>query len=402
MNAWRADFPALAQAVRGEPLVYLDSAATTQKPFAVIEALDHYYRFDNANVHRGVHALSERATAAYEGARDRIAAFINAQSRRELVFVRGTTEAINLVAQAYLRPQLQPGDEILVSQLEHHSNIVPWQLVAARTGATVRMLPMNDAGELVLDDLDALLSEKTRLLAVGHVSNALGTVNPVARIVAAAKARGVPVLVDGAQALPHTPVDVQALGCDFYAFSGHKMFGPTGIGCLWARESLLDAMPPWQGGGDMIRTVRFTGSEWNELPYKFEAGTPNIAGAIGLGAAVDYLGAIGMDAVAAYEADLLAYATDALTTVPGLKFIGTAKHKAAVLSFVLDGIHPHDIGTIVDAEGVAIRTGHHCAMPVMEFFGVPATARASLALYNTHDDVNALVAALARVHAVFA
>ncbi len=402
MNAWRADFPALSQEVHGKPLVYLDNAATTQKPLAVIEALDHYYRFDNANVHRGVHALSERATAAYEGARDRITAFINAPSRRELVFVRGATEAINLVAQAYLRPLLRAGDEILVSQLEHHSNIVPWQLVAAQTGATVRMLPMNNAGELVLDDLDALISDNTRLLAIGHVSNALGTVNPVARIVATAKARGVPVLVDGAQALPHGPVDVQALGCDFYAFSGHKMFGPTGIGCLWAKESLLDAMPPWQGGGDMIRTVRFTGSEWNDLPYKFEAGTPYIAGAIGLGAAVDYLGTIGMDTIAAHEADLLAYATDALKGVPGLKLIGTARDKAAVVSFVLEGIHPHDIGTIVDSEGVAIRTGHHCAMPVMEFFNVPATARASFALYNTRDDVDALVASLERVHAVFA
>ncbi|MCA1798963.1 MAG: cysteine desulfurase [Xanthomonadaceae bacterium] len=397
----RADFPLLAQSVHGKPLVYLDNAATTQKPRQVLEALDAYYRTDNANVHRGVHQLSERATAAYEGARDRIAGFINAASRRELVFVRGTTEAINLVAQSFLRPRLQPGDEILVSQLEHHSNIVPWQLVAEQTGATVRTIPMNREGELVLDALDGLLHERTKLLAVGHVSNALGTVNPLDTIIAAARRHGVPVLVDGAQALPHMAVDVRALGCDFYAFSGHKMFGPTGIGCLWARESLLEAMPPWQGGGDMIRSVRFTGSEWAELPYKFEAGTPNIAGAIGLGATVDYLVDIGMDRIAAYEHELLAYATDALRGVPELTLVGTARTKAAVLSFTLGSIHPHDIGTIVDAEGVAIRTGHHCAMPVMEFLGIPATARASLAFYNTRADIDALVRALARVREVF-
>ena len=401
-NPWRADFPALAQSVRGKPLVYLDNAATTQKPIQVIEALDRYYRNDNANVHRGVHALSERATAAFEGARDRIAKFINARSRKELVFVRGATEAINLVAQSYLRPKLKDGDEILVSQLEHHSNIVPWQLVAAQTGAKVTMIPMDQTGTLVLDDLDDLITDRTKLIAVGHVSNALGTVNPIGRIVKAAKARQIPVVVDGAQAMPHTKVDVQALGCDFYAFSGHKMYGPTGIGGLWGKEHLLDAMPPWQGGGDMIRTVRFTGSEWNDLPYKFEAGTPTIAGAIGLGAAVDYLESIGMDVIENYEADLLAYATKQLGQIDGLTMVGTAKHKAAVLSFTLTGIHPHDIGTIVDDEGVAIRTGHHCAMPVMEFFDIPATARASLALYNTRDDVDALTNALARVREVFA
>ena len=401
-NPWRADFPALAQSVRGKPLVYLDNAATTQKPVAVIDALDRYYRNDNANVHRGVHALSERATAAFEGARDRIAKFINANSRKELVFVRGATEGINLVAQSYLRPRLKAGDEILVSQLEHHSNIVPWQLVAAQTGARVTMIPMDTTGALVLDNLDDLITDRTKLIAVGHVSNALGTVNPIGQITKTAKTRNVPVVVDGAQAMPHTKVDVQALGCDFYAFSGHKMYGPTGIGGLWGKEHLLDAMPPWQGGGDMIRTVRFTGSEWNDLPYKFEAGTPTIAGAIGLGAAVDYLDAIGLDVIENYEADLLAYATKQLGQIDGLTMVGTAKHKAAVLSFTLKGIHPHDIGTIVDDEGVAIRTGHHCAMPVMEFFDIPATARASLALYNTRDDVDALTNALARVREVFA
>ena len=401
-NPWRADFPALAQSVRGKPLVYLDNAATTQKPVQVIDALDRYYRNDNANVHRGVHALSERATAAFEGARDRIAKFINANSRKELVFVRGATEGINLVAQSYLRPRLKAGDEILVSQLEHHSNIVPWQLVAAQTGARVTMIPMDTTGALVLDNLDDLITDRTKLIAVGHVSNALGTVNPIGQITKTAKTRNVPVVVDGAQAMPHTKVDVQALGCDFYAFSGHKMYGPTGIGGLWGKEHLLDAMPPWQGGGDMIRTVRFTGSEWNDLPYKFEAGTPTIAGAIGLGAAVDYLDAIGLDVIENYEADLLAYATKQLGQIDGLTMVGTAKHKAAVLSFTLTGIHPHDIGTIVDDEGVAIRTGHHCAMPVMEFFDIPATARASLALYNTRDDVDALTNALARVREVFA
>ena len=401
-NPWRADFPALAQSVRGKPLVYLDNAATTQKPIQVIEALDRYYRFDNANVHRGVHALSERATAAFEGARDRIAKFINARSRKELVFVRGATEAINLVAQSYLRPKLKDGDEILVSQLEHHSNIVPWQLVAAQTGAKVTMIPMDRTGTLVLENLDDLITDKTKLIAVGHVSNALGTVNPIEQITKVAKARQVPVVVDGAQAMPHTTVDVQALGCDFYAFSGHKMYGPTGIGGLWGKEEHLEAMPPWQGGGDMIRTVRFTGSEWNELPYKFEAGTPYIAGAIGLGAAVDYLENIGMDVIENYEADLLAYATKQLNAIDGLTMVGTAKHKAAVLSFTLKGIHPHDIGTIVDDEGVAIRTGHHCAMPVMEFFDIPATARASLGLYNTRDDIDALTNALIRVKEVFA
>lgn len=398
----REDFPILAREERGHPLVYLDSAATSQKPRQVIEAIDAYYREDNANVHRGVHALSERATAAHESARERIARFINAPSAKELVFTRGTTESINLVAQAYLRPTLKAGDEILVSQMEHHSNIVPWQLVAAQTGAKVTMIPMDQTGTLVLGELDALLTERTKLVAVGHVSNALGTINPIRKIVEVAAAKDIPVLVDGAQALPHMAVDVQALGCTFYAFSGHKMFGPTGIGGLWAPAATLDAMPPWQGGGEMIRRVSFEGSEWNELPHKFEAGTPHIAGAIGLGAAVDYLNEVGMDAIEAYEHELLVYATDAVSAVDGLTIIGTAEHKAGVISFTLDGIHPHDIGTIVDSEGVAIRTGHHCAMPVMEFFGLPATARASLAFYNTRDDIDRLVSALVKVREVFA
>lgn len=398
----REDFPILAREERGHPLVYLDSAATSQKPRQVIEAIDAYYREDNANVHRGVHALSERATAAHESARERIARFINAPSAKELVFTRGTTESINLVAQAYLRPTLKAGDEILVSQMEHHSNIVPWQLVAAQTGAKVTMIPMDQTGTLVLGELDALLTERTKLVAVGHVSNALGTINPIRKIVEVAAAKDIPVLVDGAQALPHMAVDVQALGCTFYALSGHKMFGPTGIGGLWAPAATLDAMPPWQGGGEMIRRVSFEGSEWNELPHKFEAGTPHIAGAIGLGAAVDYLNEVGMDAIEAYEHELLVYATDAVSAVDGLTIIGTAEHKAGVISFTLDGIHPHDIGTIVDSEGVAIRTGHHCAMPVMEFFGLPATARASLAFYNTRDDIDRLVSALVKVREVFA
>lgn len=397
----RDDFPILSSTVRGKPLVYLDNAATSQKPLAVIEATDRYYRESNANVHRGVHTLSEIATAEYEGARDRVARFINAANRRELVFTRGTTEAINLVAQSFLRPRLRAEDEILVSHLEHHSNIVPWQMVAEAAGATVTVIPMNRKGELVLDQLDALLTARTKMVAIGHVSNALGTINPIETIIEAAHAKGIPVLVDGAQAMPHMPVDVQAIGADFYAFSGHKMFGPTGIGCLWAREAHLEAMPPWQGGGDMIRLVRFSGSEWNDIPYKFEAGTPDIAGAIGLGATVDYLSKIGMASIADHEAELLAYATEALLNVAGLQIIGTAKQKASVISFTLDGVHPHDIGTIVDTEGVAIRTGHHCAMPVMEFFDIPATARASLAFYNTREDVDALVRALDRVREVF-
>ena len=391
----RADFPALAQCVHAKPLAYLDNAATTQKPAAVIEAVSRYYRQDNANVHRGVHTLSERATAAYEGARERIRAYINAESTREIVFLRGTTEAINLVAQSYARPRVGPGDEILITEMEHHSNIVPWQLVRDQTGCALRVVPIDDRGALDMAAFSRLLGRRTALVAVGHISNALGTVNPVGEVIARAHEWGVPVLIDGAQALPHMPVDVRALGADFYAFSGHKMFGPTGIGVLYAREALLAAMPPYQGGGDMIKMVRFEETRYSDLPYKFEAGTPNIAGAVGLGAAVGYLQALGMERVRAYERELLAYAETRLMEIEGLRIIGTASNKAAVVSFVLDGVHPHDLGTILDHAGVAIRTGHHCAMPVMERFGVPATARASFAFYNTCEEVDALVASLA-------
>ncbi len=399
---WRADFPILRQQVHGKPLVYLDNAATSQKPQAVLDAITGYYESMNANVHRGVHTLSERATAAYEGAREKLRGFINAASTREIVYVRGTTEAINLVAQSYARPRLKPGDEIIVSGMEHHSNIVPWQLVAEQTGAVLKVIPINDAGELEPGAYERLFSPRTRFVAIGHVSNALGTVNPVKEMVALAHARGVPVLVDGAQAVPHFPVDVRALDCDFYAFSGHKMFGPTGIGVLYGKQELLEAMPPWQGGGEMIRIVRFSGSTWNELPHKFEAGTPDIAGAVGLGAAVDYLKQVDLRAAMPYEHDLLDYATRVVAAVPGVKLVGTARHKAGVLSFVMDGIHPHDLGTIVDQEGVAIRTGHHCAMPVMERFGLPATARASFAFYNTRGDADALAAALVKARQVLA
>jgi cysteine desulfurase / selenocysteine lyase len=398
----RADFPALQQSVHGKPLVYLDNAATTQKPRSVIEALRHYYERDNSNVHRGVHALSERATAAYEGARDRVRAFLNAAQREEIIFTRGTTESINLVAQSFLRPRLRPGDEILINGMEHHSNIVPWQLLCEQTGAVLKVVPITDDGELVDAEFERLLNRRTRLLGVVQVSNALGTVNPVARMIQAAHAQDVPVLVDGAQAVAHLPVDVRALDADFYVFSSHKIFGPTGLGVLYAKRRLLEDMPPYQGGGDMILTVSFEKSIWNALPYKFEAGTPHIAGAIGLGAALDYVESVGLPGIAAHEHALLAYATDAVRAVKGLRLIGTARDKAGILSFVMDGVHPHDIGTIVDAEGVAIRTGHHCAMPVMERFGVPATARASFALYNTRADVDALVRALHRVNQLFA
>jgi cysteine desulfurase / selenocysteine lyase len=398
----RADFPALQQSVHGKPLVYLDNAATTQKPRSVIEALRHYYERDNSNVHRGVHALSERATAAYEGARDRVRAFLNAAQREEIIFTRGTTESINLVAQSFLRPRLRPGDEILITGMEHHSNIVPWQLLCEQTGAVLKVVPITDDGELVDAEFERLLNRRTRLLGVVQVSNALGTVNPVARMIQAAHAQDVPVLVDGAQAVAHLPVDVRALDADFYVFSSHKIFGPTGLGVLYAKRRLLEDMPPYQGGGDMILTVSFEKSIWNALPYKFEAGTPHIAGAIGLGAALDYVESVGLPGIAAHEHALLAYATDAVRAVKGLRLIGTARDKAGILSFVMDGVHPHDIGTIVDAEGVAIRTGHHCAMPVMERFGVPATARASFALYNTRADVDALVRALHRVNQLFA
>lgn len=392
--ALREDFPILHQNIGGKPLVYLDNAASSQRPRAVIKAVSDYYEHDHANVHRGVHALSQRATDAYEGARDTVRRFINARDTKEIVFVRGTTEAINLVAQSYARPALQPGDEILISALEHHANIVPWQFVCEQTGAHLKVIPITPAGEVDFAAFEKLIGPRTRLLALAHVSNALGTAVPVQDFIAVAKRHGVPVLLDGAQAIAHAPVDVQALDCDFYCFSAHKMLGPTGVGVLYGRQQLLDAMPPWQGGGDMILTVSFEKTTFNQLPWKFEAGTPNISGVIGLGAAIDYLQGIGMQVVEAYEQQLLEYASAQLPTVSGLRIIGTAKQKAAVVSFELEGIHPHDIGTILDTEGVAIRTGHHCAMPVMDFFKVPATARASMAFYNTFEEIDRLVAAL--------
>jgi cysteine desulfurase/selenocysteine lyase len=390
----RRDFPVLERTVHGLPLSYLDNAASSQRPRAVIDAISHYYENSHANVHRGVHTLSQEATDLFEGAREKVRRFINAKSTTEIIFVRGTTEAINLVAQSYGRPTLGPGDEILISWLEHHANIVPWQMLCQQTGATLKVAPITQSGEVDFDAFAALLSPRTKLVALAHVSNALGTVIPVHRFIAAARARGVPVLLDGAQAVPHMTVDVQALDCDFYAFSGHKMCGPTGIGVLYGRESLLSTMPPWQGGGDMILAVSFEKTVYNGLPYKFEAGTPDIAGAIGLGAAIDYLETLGMERIAAAEQALLVYANEQLATVPGLRFIGTAPEKAAVVSFTIDRVHPHDLGTILDHEGVAIRTGHHCAMPVMDFFGLPATARASFAFYNTRAEIDRLVAAL--------
>jgi len=402
IEAIRADFPILHQTVHDHPLVYLDNAATTQKPACVIEAVRRYYEADNANVHRGVHALSERATAQYEGAREKLRAFINAASTREIVFVRGATEAINLVARSFGRMRLTEGDEVLVTEMEHHSNIVPWQMLCEQTGARLRVVPMNDAGELQQDAFESLLGARTKLLAVGHISNALGTINPLCGMIAAAHAHDVPVLVDGAQATVHTPVDVQALDADFYAISGHKMFGPTGIGALYARESLLETMPPYQGGGDMISMVSFEKTEYNELPWRFEAGTPHIAGVIGLGAAINYLNSLGLERIAAHEHALLEYATEQARSFPGLRLIGTARHKAGILSFVLEDIHPHDIGTILDRQGVAVRTGHHCAMPVMEHFSVPATVRASIAVYNTRRDIDRLFAALEKVRGMFA
>ncbi|MGE0386097.1 MAG: cysteine desulfurase [Gammaproteobacteria bacterium] len=397
---WRVQFPILGRQVRNKPLVYLDNAATTQKPLAVLEALDGYYRRSNANIHRGVHLLSEEATALYEDARDRVRAFLNAADRREIVFVRGTTEAINLVAQSWARPRLAPGDEILITHMEHHSNIVPWQMVAQQTGALLRVVPIDEAGALDLDAFDRLLGPRTRILALVHVSNALGTVNPVRELAARARARGAVVLVDGAQAVAHMPVDVQALGCDFYAFSGHKLYGPTGIGALYGRAELLESMPPWQGGGDMIRMVSFDRTVYADLPYKFEAGTPDIAGGVGLGAAIQWLDRADLAAIGAHEAELLRYATARARERDDLRLIGTAADRAGVLSFTMRGAHPHDIGTILDGEGVAIRTGHHCAMPVMERYGVPATARASFACYNNRADVDALFAALDRVRAI--
>ena len=394
VEAVRRDFPVLGRSVHGKPLCYLDNAASSQRPRAVIDAISRYYEHSHANVHRGVHALSQEATDLFEGAREKVRGFVNAASTREIVFVRGTTEAVNLVAQSWGRPRLQPGDEIVVSHLEHHANIVPWQMLCEQTGARLRVIPMTRSGELDFDAYRALLGPRTRLLALTHVSNALGTVVPVREYIAEARRHGVAVLLDGAQAVPHMQVDVQSLDCDFYCFSAHKMCGPTGIGVLYGREALLRAMPPWQGGGDMILSVSFERTTYNDLPWKFEAGTPHIAGAVGLAAAIDYLGAIGMERVAAAEHRLLEYATARLTTVPGLEIVGTAPAKAAVVSFTLGRVHPHDLGTILDMEGVAIRTGHHCAMPVMEFYGIPATARASFAFYNTRAEVDRLVDSL--------
>ena len=398
----RRDFPILNQRIHGKALVYLDNAATTQKPQAVIDAMVRSYAEDNANIHRGVHLLSERATRAYEEARGKIQKFLNARESREIIFVRGTTEAINLVAQTFGRANIGRGDEVLLTEMEHHSNIVPWQLVCEEKGAQLKVLPITDEGELRMDLFDGLLTDRTKIVAVAHVSNSLGTVNPIAAIVEKAHARGIPVLVDGAQAVAHMPVDVQALGCDFYALSGHKLFGPTGIGVLWGRLPLLEKMPPYQGGGDMISSVSFKKTTYNVVPNKFEAGTPNIAGSVGLGAAIDYLGGIDLAAMQAYEEELLAYGTRALSAVPGIRLVGTASNKTSILSFVMEDVHPHDIGTILDQQGVAIRTGHHCTQPLMERLCVPATARASLALYNPKEEIDALVGALARVREIFA
>ncbi len=400
--AIRNDFPILQQEINGHPLVYLDNAASSQKPNHVINAVSDYYLHDNANVHRGVHRLSQRATDAYEGARDKVRAFVNAQSDKEIIFVRGATEAVNLIAQSFVRPKLSPGDEILISHMEHHANIVPWQMLCEQTGAQLKVIPMTEQGELDLSGFDDLLTERTQILAIGHVSNALGTVNPVKQMTAKAHAKGIPVLVDGAQAVPHMAVDVQDLDCDFYVFSGHKMFAPTGIGALYGKQALLEDMPPWQGGGDMILSVSFEQTQYNELPYKFEAGTPNISGAIGLGAAIDYMNMIGISSIAQHEHDLLVAATEKVMALEGVRIIGNANQKASVLSFMIDGVHPHDVGTIFDQQGLAIRTGHHCAQPVMQFYGIPATARASFAFYNTMDEVDALILGIKKVQELFA
>ena len=397
----REDFPILKEKIYGKPLVYLDSAATTQKPQVVIDTINHYYLTDNANIHRGVYLLSQRATEAYEQARVKVQRFIHAAESREIIFVRSATEAINLVAQTYGREHVQAGDEVIVSAMEHHSNIVPWQMLCEEKDATLRVIPMNDEGELLLDEYETLLNPRTRLVAVAHISNALGTINPVQEIIARAHQRDIPVLVDGAQAAPHLEVDVQALDCDFYAVTGHKLYGPTGVGILYGKADLLDAMPPYQGGGEMIQSVTFEKTTYNVLPNKFEAGTPNIAGGIGLGAAVDYVNKIGRENIVAYENELLSYATERLSSIDGLRIIGTAKEKASILSFVLEGVHAHDVGTILDQEGIAIRTGHHCAQPVMDRFQIPATARASLAFYNTRAEIDVLGKGIQRVIEVF-
>jgi cysteine desulfurase / selenocysteine lyase len=397
----RADFPILQRRVHGKRLVYLDNAATTQKPQAVIDRIVRYYTEENSNVHRGVHHLSEVATAAYEAARTTVKKFIHARDEKEIVFTRGTTEAINLVAQAWGRANVKAGDEVLITAIEHHSNIVPWQMLCAEKAATLRVAPVNDAGDVLLDEFAALLNERTKIVAIGHASNALGTINPVKQMIAMAHDAGAIVIVDGAQGVPHLPIDVQDLGCEFYAFSGHKVYAPTGIGVLYGKEAILDAMPPWQGGGDMILSVSFEKTTYNALPYKFEAGTPNIEGVIGLATALDYISAIGIDAIAAHEHDLERYATRRLLEIDGLKIIGTAKAKASVISFTLEGVHPHDIGTILDQEGIAIRTGHHCAQPIMLRFNIPATGRASFGMYNTREEADALVSGLKRVIEVF-
>jgi len=397
----RGDFPILTRQVHGKPLVYLDTAASAQRPLAVIEATDRFYRLHNANVHRGVHQLGQEATDLYEAARRGLARFINASSEREVIFTRGTTESINLVAQSFLRPRVGPGDEILITHMEHHSNIVPWQILCEQTGASLKVVPINQRGELELEALKNMLSERVKLLAIVHISNALGTVNPIEEVVRMAKRFDIPVLIDGAQALPHLQIDVRALACDFYCLSGHKMYGPTGIGALWAREQVLEDMPPWQGGGEMISKVTFEKTIYNKLPAKFEAGTPNIAGAVGLGAAVKYLSGLGMDAISAHESQVLAAATGKLSEIEGLRIIGTASHKAGVISFILGDIHPHDLGTVIDHYGVALRTGHHCAMPVMQFFNVPATARVSFGLYNTLEEVDILIDALEQSRKMF-
>ncbi|MDO8462376.1 MAG: cysteine desulfurase [Deltaproteobacteria bacterium] len=397
----REEFPILRQKAHGKPLVYLDNAATSHKPRAVLKTLEQFYTEDNANIHRGVHILSERATEAYEAARAKVQHFIHANRPDEIIFTRGTTEAINLVAQSYGRPNLNAGDEVLITEMEHHSNIVPWQMICEERGALLKVVPVNDAGELRLDQFEKLLSSKTRIVAVTHMSNVLGTINPVKEIIQKAHQKNIPVLLDGAQAIAHLAVNVEELDCDFYVFSAHKLYGPTGVGVLYGKRALLEAMPPYQGGGDMIRSVTFEKTTYNQLPYKFEAGTPNIAGAIGLGAAIDYLRTIDFEKAAHHERELLAYATETLQSIPGVRIIGTAKNKASVISFSLEGVHPHDIGTILDQEGVAIRTGHHCAQPLMKRFGVPATARISLAFYNTREEIDIFIRSLKKVKEVF-
>ena len=397
----RADFPILKEKIRNKPLVYLDNAATCQKPQAVIDSISYLYSHDYANVHRGVHTLSVRSTDKFEGARTKVKTFINASSEKEIIFVRGATEAINLVAQTYGKANIKEGDEILITAMEHHSNIVPWQMLCEQTGAVLKVAPINRQGELIFAEFEKLLSDKTRMVAVVHMSNALGTINPVKKIIALAHAKNIPVLLDGAQAIPHMAIDVQELDCDFYVFSGHKLYAPSGIGVLYGKQALLDGMPPYQGGGDMIRRVTFAETEYNTLPYKFEAGTPSIADVVGLGAAIDYLNEIGMDRIAVYEAELLAYATEKALRIKGLRIIGEAAEKGAILSFVLDKIHPHDIGTMLDSLGIAVRAGHHCAMPVMDFFEVPATARASFAMYNTKEEIDSLMEGIESLIEVF-